>query len=303
LTASLIIYAKISFEFTRFITGFSFGKQAMEKNKQISLLLLIGTAVAVAAAMAVSPDNRQIWHLFELLAIVSALVFALPGAIVVSIAAIGVGLAYLPGEPDMLFAYARLLVAASLVGWYVAEQGSRRAALNRLVMVDRQTGLRAYSYFMDRLTEECKRADRFGSRLSLIVLNLDHFKSAGAQAEPAEDNLLNDLAQTVKTAVRQVDIVSRYGGEEFAVLLPNTGRAAAEEIAERIRQAVEDAELSGGGVNKITISAGLATYPDHADDELELVDRAEAALMQAVDAGRNRVMAFNLKENATPVAN
>jgi diguanylate cyclase (GGDEF)-like protein len=302
LTASLIIYAKIGLKFTRIRHRILLRKNGkMESNKQISLLLLIGAAVAVTAVMAVVSDNRQIWHLFELLAVASALIFALPGAALSAAAAVAVGLVYLPAESEMFFAYARLALVAGLVGWYVAEQGSRNDALSRLVMVDRQTGLHAYSYFMDRLGEERKRADRFGSRLSLIVLDLDHFKSAG-QARLSEGTLINDLAQAVKTAVRQVDIVSRYGDEEFAVLLPNTGRSAADEIAQRVRQVVEEAELPGADGRTITVSAGLATYPDDADDEVELIDRAEEALMRAVEAGRNRVIAFNPKEPAQPAA-
>jgi len=182
-----------------------------------------------------------------------------------------------------------------VVGWQASRQHSQPEQLSHLLKVDQLTGLHNYSYFIDRLAEERMRADRFGSRLALIMIDIDHFKPFNEKyGQQKGDELLKHVTEILKAQVRGVDIVSRYGGEEFAILLPNTGPSAAEEVTERIRVAVETSDFATtSGTEICTISVGIATYPADAEDDLQLIDRADAALLLAKEAGRNRVVTFS----------
>ncbi len=162
--------------------------------------------------------------------------------------------------------------------------------LMHLSMVDKLTGLHNYGYFIDRIEEERERADRFGSKLSLIMLDIDFFKSFNDKFGHAKGNeLLKKVTRIINEQVRVVDIVARYGGEEFAIILPNTSGEAAE-VAERIRRTVEKEDFEG---KKMTISVGVATYPTDAPNDLELIDRADQALGFAKKQGRNRVSVYS----------
>ncbi|MDO8886318.1 diguanylate cyclase [Candidatus Oleimmundimicrobium sp.] len=162
--------------------------------------------------------------------------------------------------------------------------------LTHLSMVDKLTGLHNYGYFIDRIEEERERADRFGSKMSLIMLDIDFFKPFNDKFGHVKGNeLLKKVTRIINEQVRVVDIVTRYGVEEFAIILPNTSGEAAE-VAERIRKAVEEADFED---KKITISAGVATYPSDARDDLELIDRADQALNFSKNQGRNRVSVYS----------
>jgi diguanylate cyclase (GGDEF)-like protein len=128
------------------------------------------------------------------------------------------------------------------------------------------------------------------------MLDLDDFKSYNDRhGHPAGDKLLVGVSQTIRESVRSIDVVSRFGGEEFAVLSPQTGRSAALTVAERVREAVythpypyEEKQPLGA----VSISAGVATYPDQAGSLKELLDNADRALYRAKGSGKNRVVPF-----------
>lgn len=270
----------------------------MDKKRLFILApLIIGFVAVTGVQTLIYPGQHEIWHLFEILTVFAAVTLYIPGAAISAIVAIAIGLKYIPTTPDMLLNYARLAVTAGIIVWFSSRQQFQQEQLGRLLMVDRLTGLHNYSYFIDRLDEERQRADRFGSRLSLIMLDIDHFKPFNDKFGHQKGNdLLKHMAEIFKAQVRAVDIVSRYGGEEFAILLPNTGTAASEEIAERIRAAAETSDFATvSGTEMCTISAGVATYPGDADDDLQLIDRADEALYQAKEGGRNRVIIFGAK--------
>ena len=147
---------------------------------------------------------------------------------------------------------------------------------------------------MDYLHNEVTKVDRYGGELSLIMLDLDHFKQFNDRhGHELGNELLRRLGQTLRAAVRDADMAARYGGEEFAVLMRGD-ESHGYELAERLRRAVEGlaVEGRGGGQAFVTVSAGVATYPVGAGDETELVDRADDALYESKRRGRNRVTIY-----------
>ncbi len=168
--------------------------------------------------------------------------------------------------------------------------------LRRISITDPLTGLLNRRYFEERLREELDRATRHRHPLSLIMLDLDHFKRYNdANGHPAGDKALVLLGRVLRASVRAIDVVSRFGGEEFAIILPETIKREALLIGERIRSEVEtlyfpgEERLPGG---RLTVSAGVASFPDDARDLKTLVQRADRALYQAKARGRNRVEAY-----------
>jgi len=148
-------------------------------------------------------------------------------------------------------------------------------------------------YFYEKLEEEIKRSERYGTVLSLIMLDIDYFKHYNdTHGHQAGDSVLRDVALLLRNNVREQDLVARYGGEEFAIILPETGKQVAGKLAERIRgclsaQAFYFKETLQSG--KLTISLGVATFPEDAKSLNDLVEMADRALYKAKEKGRNRV--------------
>jgi diguanylate cyclase (GGDEF)-like protein len=166
----------------------------------------------------------------------------------------------------------------------------------RIAITDQLTGLYNFGYFLDRLKEERARAERYQRLLSLIIFDLDHFKVYNdTHGHPAGNEVLRIIARILHEHSREGDIVARYGGEELVIVLPETTRREATEVAERIRRMVEATsfrEMQSQPEGCITLSAGVATYPVDAADEEELVQRADQSLYQAKHDGRNRVVSY-----------
>jgi diguanylate cyclase (GGDEF)-like protein len=163
----------------------------------------------------------------------------------------------------------------------------------RLVELAIKDGLTAAfnrRFFDIRLIEEIERARRYSHELSLILLDIDLFKALNDRfGHQFGDEALKSLVSVCQGAVRTTDIVSRYGGEEFCVILPETGIAEAAASAERLRQAVETRIVSALGKEaKMTISLGVSAIRPN-DDSAALLERADAGLYAAKAAGRNRV--------------
>lgn len=164
------------------------------------------------------------------------------------------------------------------------------AHLYELAILDGTTKLFVVRYFRQRMKEELKRALRFNQPLSFIMLDLDHFKMINdTYGHPVGDQALGEMGKIIKQCTREyVDIPCRYGGEEFAILLPETDQEGGFYVAERIRQTVENARPVKEDL-KFTVSAGVATYPMDADTAEALVEKADLALYEAKRAGRNQV--------------
>ena len=174
--------------------------------------------------------------------------------------------------------------------------------IRQMSYTDAMTGLHNYRYFELRLKEEIARARREGTHISLLILDVDYFKNYNdTLGHPAGDEVLRKVGKILQSSVRDNDIVARYGGEEFAIILSGAEKNGAVKLAERIREKVEEAAFYKEEIqpnNKLTISLGVATFPDDALNEEELVHNADKALYQAKNAGRNKVVAYTeeLKE-------
>lgn len=149
-------------------------------------------------------------------------------------------------------------------------------------------------YFDSRLVEETDRAKRYGHRLSLIMMDIDHFKDLNdLHGHPFGDEALRALVKACEAATRSTDIVARYGGEEFCVILPETGLGEAEAFAERLRAAVEGMTIAALGIETgMTVSLGVSELKGD-EEGAAVLDRADRALYAAKANGRNRVEALS----------
>jgi two-component system cell cycle response regulator len=149
-------------------------------------------------------------------------------------------------------------------------------------------------YLLEATTREIRRAERYGSELSVLFLDLDRFKLVNDRhGHLVGSQVLRRLAGILSECVRQVDTLARYGGDEFTILLVDTGADSARAIAERIRRTVERSafETGGGPPVHVTISIGVATYPRDGRTREELLDTSDKAMYRAKSQGRNRVCA------------
>jgi diguanylate cyclase (GGDEF)-like protein len=163
-----------------------------------------------------------------------------------------------------------------------------REELQRLSVTDGLTGLTNHRSMMQRLKEETLRADRNKHSFSVIMADVDHFKSYNDTfGHPAGDEVLKRVATLLRESTRIIDCVARYGGEEFAVLLPETDTAGALEVAERIRKRVVSEPFPD---RAITLSIGVAEFPKDGDRAEMVIAVADAALYEAKRGGRNQVV-------------
>jgi diguanylate cyclase (GGDEF)-like protein len=182
---------------------------------------------------------------------------------------------------------------------------SSRDQLTQRANTDSLTGLYNHRYFQQRIAEEINRAERYNHNLSLLMIDIDFFKMFNdSYGHPAGDSVLRNLAQTLLKNVRDTDTAVRYGGEEFAVILPETDLDEASLLAERVRMAVHNGSLADALDEQvsITISVGLATYPLHCADRVGLISAADVALYQAKSLGRNRLSCYDVSMPGIPEA-
>ena len=187
-----------------------------------------------------------------------------------------------------------------VIASFALENAVNRARLLRSGITDVLTGWHNRRYLQTRLREELARSRRDGSPLTLLLIDIDHFKRVNDNhGHLAGDHVLTEVAQRIESRIRASDVAARYGGEEFVLLLPDTDAPAGRSLAERLRAAVAErpVALADGSELELTISAGLATVtPTRADDDLKtlaesLLARADVALYEAKSAGRDRVAA------------
>lgn len=177
---------------------------------------------------------------------------------------------------------------------YALKLGETLEALRRLATRDQLTGLLNRREFDRILAEESERAARFGRPLALILVDIDHFKKVNdTHGHPAGDEVLREVGRRLGGLMRSVDRVTRFGGEEFALVAMETDRPAALETARRICKEMARAPIQAGNITlPVTVSAGLAVLPGDATDGKSLIAAADKALYAAKAAGRNRAMAF-----------
>lgn len=162
-----------------------------------------------------------------------------------------------------------------------------------LAHIDDLTGIYNHRFFIQQLTMEVGRQKRYPVPLSLLMIDVDYFKHYNdTNGHLAGDQVLKTIAIVIQHTVRETDIVARYGGEEYSVILINTGKEGAREIAERVRRNVADTRFPNEGAQPngdLTVSIGVTTFSSSVSTITDLIREADNALYQAKNAGRNRV--------------
>jgi diguanylate cyclase (GGDEF)-like protein len=180
-----------------------------------------------------------------------------------------------------------LMDIASLAGIAI-----QNAYLYEMATTDMMTRLKIHHYFQTQLLEEIERANRTAKPLSLIMLDIDHFKQFNdTYGHTAGDLVLIEVARTIKEHVRPMDTAARYGGEEFAVILPRTDLEEAKTVAERVRDAIQEQVVTYENQSlSVTVSVGLTEYNPRKDKRsTQVIERADRALYMSKQDGRNRV--------------
>ena len=203
----------------------------------------------------------------------------------------------------LLAAALTLALAAALaarLGRPVARVLGEVARLSRQAQTDGLTRLANRRTLDERLDEEVDRARRLGTSVAFVIADVDNFKSINDRyGHQVGDDVLRAVARALAEAVRELDLAGRFGGEEFAAVLPGTNLAGARRVAERIRSAVEALEVTSreGEALRVTTSVGAACFPTH--DTIEsLVAAADAALYDAKRGGKNQVVTATAKKKS-----
>lgn len=174
----------------------------------------------------------------------------------------------------------------------------------RMSITDGLTGLYNTRYLYKQLNLEIARSDRYASAFSVILFDIDNFKKLNdTYGHQVGDDVLHELAAILRRVSREADIVVRYGGEEFIVILPNTSDTDAINLADRTRTVVEENIFLSGrdGETSITLSGGIASYPKNARDARALLNAADSAMYQAKSSGKNRVICYTGKTNGKDI--
>lgn len=168
--------------------------------------------------------------------------------------------------------------------------------LDEIYIRDEKTNLYNYRHFKEHLIIDVERAKRLNDRVSLAMIDIDHFKFYNdSNGHLAGDYALKLLADIISSQCRAYDVPSRFGGDEFALLFPKTGTSTARDIAERLRKIISDRQFpyeDAQPVGELTVSIGIATFPDDALDWSTLISNADRALYKAKADGRNNVVVF-----------
>jgi diguanylate cyclase (GGDEF)-like protein len=176
----------------------------------------------------------------------------------------------------------------------VMELREKNQYLRELVVRDPMTGLFNHGHMHEILDREVARSQRTLAPVSLLIIDLDNFKTVNDDhGHQAGDYCLKTCASLLSQGGRRSDSVARYGGDEFAIVLPETPKAGAAARSEALRKRVESRAFSDIGLPSQTISVGVATYPDDGSDRQELIGAADRALYAAKRVGRNRVVAYS----------
>ena len=196
------------------------------------------------------------------------------------------GKAFTRDEEDLL----EYLAGAAVVS---IENASLHEAVERQAVTDELTGLANVRAFLDTLDRELERSRRFGTPLGLVMVDLDDFKRVNdTYGHQQGDEVLAQVAGVLRESSRELDTAARYGGEELAVILPQTDASGAELLAERMREAIQSLpvrRVDGKGSLRVTASFGVAAAPESGGDRMDLIAAADAALYSAKRGGKNRV--------------
>lgn len=190
-----------------------------------------------------------------------------------------------------------LLITLAGPAAVAVEKAVHHRQTEALAVTDVKTGLYNYRYFIERLGAELQTARHAGAPVSLIYLDIDHFRETNnTYGHEAADGVLRDVTAILKRCIRDSDLAARYGGEEFVIMLPRAGSRDAQVVAERIRRSVERTifrDRASGAAIRVTLSAGVVTSPQDGDGPSDLVNKADLAMLRgAKEKGRNRVAVY-----------
>lgn len=180
--------------------------------------------------------------------------------------------------------------------------GIKRAILyqrvQELAITDTLTGVFSRRHYLDRLEEEINYSQKLKQSFALLMLDIDYFKKYNDRyGHLVGDAILKELAATIKENLRQIDLIGRYGGEEFSIILSQTEKKGGIYVAGRIHQAVGERLFRAYDEDlRLTVTIGMSVFPDDATDSGGLIEKADAALYQAKRAGRNRLCVWGEKE-------
>lgn len=200
----------------------------------------------------------------------------------------------------ILLIVAAVMILALLVGisyfltWRLVDKlDTVQKRYNALITTDELTRLKNRRYVMKRLEDECERADRLGAPLSLISIDIDHFKQVNDTfGHPFGDQVLKRVAARMKVALRRYDVLGRIGGEEFLIISPGATQTEAVALAERIRTQVKEVKVVDGDRNcSVTISIGVTSFSALEGTAEVLLKKVDIALYQAKNQGRDQVVA------------
>ncbi|GAB4414019.1 MAG: hypothetical protein OHK0032_10100 [Thermodesulfovibrionales bacterium] len=199
------------------------------------------------------------------------------------------------GSEEFSFRDEDLLLTLGFHAAFAMEKARHHQEIARLANIDGLTGLNNHRTFQERLEMEVARAKRYKHNMSLLMMDIDNFKKFNdTYGHRVGDEVLKRVACRVTESIRNVDFAARYGGEEFAVILPETPLDGAVVTAEKIREAVMNHKImiDNRDISSVTISIGVAAYPEDATERESLIEKADKALYAAKKASRNRVCSF-----------
>ena len=204
-----------------------------------------------------------------------------------------------------LLAYYFMFAFTYFVSGYLSKNLHRNEELlqellqqtQELSITDGLTGLYNQMHFFELLERETKNSQRHDLSYSLIIFDVDHFKNFNDRnGHLRGSETLKDIAAIMKKKFRSTDLLAKYGGDEFVIILPQTDKVGAYLAAERLRESVEKQPFPGAETQpqkKITLSIGLASYPEHGLNEEEILNRADKSLYFAKESGRNRTVIYH----------
>ena len=199
---------------------------------------------------------------------------------------------------SMDFDFAALLSLVANSASHIIDKISLFQETRRLAITDGLTGLYNSRHFYKSLESEIARTKRYGEGFSLILFDIDNFKALNdTYGHQAGDEVLQRLAHILRAESRQTDMVARYGGEEFVIILPRTREDETLHLADRIRAAVAGSPIpiSASDTVRISLSGGVASFPDNAESAKALLNAADSAMYAAKAAGKNTVQCFHGK--------
>jgi diguanylate cyclase (GGDEF)-like protein len=200
------------------------------------------------------------------------------------------------GKPAQLFSQNQQALLEVIAGQIATRIDLARTheQIRHMATIDGLTGLVNHRTFQNGLAKMIDRAKRQQTQVSLILCDIDHFKNVNdTYGHPFGDEVLRQVSQILKNAVRSVDLAARYGGEEFTLVLENASTEGGQKLAERIRKEIEALQLQQNGEDvHITMSFGISNYPDLATDQKTLITQADQALYRCKEGGRNQTRCY-----------